>query len=342
MGRQEISGNNIFYIEYLFSFIGFIYRDHLKLLEKNYDSPLLKQVWIIFSTIVIFCGILIFINKTFSKRSKYIKPYNLYKNTNKHPCVTYVKKFFVCLLVLLLLQKCNKMKINFEILKEQESRDTFNTDSYLMMQAIEKSETAKSLSYYPLSKVHLHRHKSYFRYIPLLSDDINLNPGPNTDAIPFSNESFSNDKSQIFSGSDDGNLNFEKWAVFKMKGLHFVHININSLLPKIDELQYLTNLSNTSIVGIGETKLDDFISFSETEIEGYDLLRFDRSRRGGGVACFIKKFLACNYKEKFCKTTESILIDIFLPKTKPILVGTLYRPPDKNDFVISLLLDAIF
>ena len=50
MGGRETNGNNIFYI---------IYRDHLKLLEKNYDSPLLKQVWIIFLTIVIFCGILI-------------------------------------------------------------------------------------------------------------------------------------------------------------------------------------------------------------------------------------------------------------------------------------------
>ena len=100
MGGREINGIDIFYIKYLYSFLGFIYRGHLKLLEKNYDSPLLKQVWIIFSTIVTFCGILIFINKTFSKRSKYIKPYKLYKNTNKHPCVTYVKRFFICLLVL--------------------------------------------------------------------------------------------------------------------------------------------------------------------------------------------------------------------------------------------------
>ena len=159
---------------------------------------MLKQVWIIFSTIVIFCGILIFINKTFSKRSKYIKCYNLYKNTNKHPCVIYVKRFFICFIVLLFLQKCNKMKINFEVLKEQESRHIFNTDSYLIMQATEKSETTKFLSYYALSKVYLHKHKSYFRYILLLSGDINLNPGPNADALPFSNESFSNDESQIF------------------------------------------------------------------------------------------------------------------------------------------------
>ena len=92
-------------------------------------------------------------------------------------------------------------------------------------------------------------------------------------------------------------------------------------------------MSNASIVGIGETKFDVSISSSKIEIEGYDLLRLDRSRRGGGVACYIKKSSAYNSKEKFCKGTESIFIDIFLPKAKPTLVGILYRPPDKNDFV---------
>ena len=101
-----------------------------------------------------------------------------------------------------------------------------------MMQATERSKTTKFLSYCALSKVHLHKHQSYFRIILLLSVDINLNPGPNADVLPFSKESFYNDESRIFSGSDDGNLNFEEWAVFKKKGVHFVHININSLLPK--------------------------------------------------------------------------------------------------------------
>ena len=115
----------------------------------------------------------------------------------------------------------------------------------------------------------------------------------------------------------------EKWAVFKKKGLHFVHINSNSLLPKIDELRYLIKLPNAFIVGTGETKLDDSISSSEIEIEGYDLLRLDRSRRSGGVARYIKKPLACNYKDNFCKSNETVFLDIFLPKPKPILVGIL-------------------
>ena len=101
-------------------------------------------------------------------------------------------------------------------------------------------------------------------------------------------------------------------------------------------LRYLTKLWNACIIGIGEAKLDDSISSSEIEIEGYDLLSLEQSRRGGGVACYIKRSLACNYKENFCKSTESIFVDIFLPKSKPILVGILYRSPDKNDCVRNL------
>ena len=50
----------------------------------------------------------------------------------------------------------------------------------------------------------------------------------------------------------------------------------------------MTKITNAAIVGIGETKLDKTILPSEIDIEGYDLLRLDRSRRGGGVACYVK------------------------------------------------------
>ena len=135
---------------------------------------------------------------------------------------------------------------------------------------------------------------------------------------------------------DDENPDIEKWKKFKKKGLHFVHININNLLPKIDELRHLTKTTDVSVVGISETKFDNSVSSGEFEIEGHNLLRFDRSWRGGGVACYVNKFLEHNYKHSFCKNTKSILTNIFLPKTKPVLVGILYRPPDKNDFVKNL------
>ena len=60
----------------------------------------------------------------------------------------------------------------------------------------------------------------------LLSGDISLNLGP-------INGSQQNDNDQC--------------AVFKKTGLHFVYININSPLPKIDKLRYNAKLSEAAL-----------------------------------------------------------------------------------------------
>ena len=117
--------------------------------------------------------------------------------------------------------------------------------------------------------------------------------------------------------------------------MHFIHLNINSLLPKIDEIHYVAKLTNATVIELSETKLDNTVLSCEYEIEGYDLVRSDRSRRGG-VACFVKNSISYNRKPNFCINTESIFIEIFLPRSKPILIGILYRPPDKYDFVNCL------
>ena len=52
------------------------------------------------------------------------------------------------------------------------------------------------------------------------------------------------------------NMNQNIWAPFRKRGLHFLHININSILPKIEELRNISKLSNASIIGISESKLD--------------------------------------------------------------------------------------
>ena len=53
------------------------------------------------------------------------------------------------------------------------------------------------------------------------------------------------------------------WNAFQCKGLHFLHINVNSLLPKIEEVNLIANKSNATILGISETKLDNTIMDSE-------------------------------------------------------------------------------
>ena len=149
----------------------------------------------------------------------------------------------------------------------------------------------------------------------LLSGDISLNPGP-------------------INGSQQHN--YDQWAVFKKRGLHFVHININSLLPKIDELRYIAKLSEAAVIGISESKLDDSVLSSEIQIENYDLIRSDRNRHGGGVACFIRNDLSYNTKPSLPSETENIFIEICLPPSKPLVVGTVYRPPGQNSFTETI------
>ena len=90
-----------------------------------------------------------------------------------------------------------------------------------------------------------------------------------------------------------------------------------------------------TIIGISEIKLGKTILSSELEIDDYDLVRLNWSRRDGSVACYIAySSIAYSYKDSICSNIESITFDIYLPKSKPILRGILYRPPNKSDFVI--------
>ena len=53
-------------------------------------------------------------------------------------------------------------------------------------------------------------------------------------------------------------------------------MNINSLLPKVDELREIVKISNPTVIGITETKLDNLVSDSEISIDGYyDTMSFD-------------------------------------------------------------------
>ena len=74
---------------------------------------------------------------------------------------------------------------------------------------------------------------------------------------------------------------------------------------------------------------------SEIVIESYDLISLDRSRKGDGVACFTKYFVAYSYKAKMFLNTESIFTEIYLKKSKPFIVGILYRPPEKSTLLIN-------
>ena len=79
-------------------------------------------------------------------------------------------------------------------------------------------------------------------------------------------------------------LDHDESKIFKLRALH---LNINSLLPKTDELRRVVKLTNASVTGISKSKLEDSVLTSEIQINQYDLLSFDRSKRGGGKLVMI-------------------------------------------------------
>ena len=89
---------------------------------------------------------------------------------------------------------------------------------------------------------------------------------------------------------------------------------------------------SATLIGITESKLDKTIPDNEVKIDGYELKRADRNRQGGGVACYIRKHLSFNLRENFSVDLVNIFFDSFLPRSKPILIGIIYRPPDTSGF----------
>ena len=156
-------------------------------------------------------------------------------------------------------------------------------------------------------------HKNHFHYLKLillLSGYIRLNPGP----------------------TQNDHLK-ENWKIFRNRCLPFIHLNINNLLPKICELREIVKKANPTVIGITETKLDDSIGDSEISIDGYCAIWRDRNRKGGGVICYVTNKICYSNKNCISNEIENIFIELFIPKTKPVTVGIIYKPPDQTRFL---------
>lgn len=54
------------------------------------------------------------------------------------------------------------------------------------------------------------------------------------------------------------------------------------------------------------------------------------------MVCYISRDISFNRVDLPFKNTEHIFLDILLPKTKPILIGILYRPPKQAGFLNNI------
>ena len=107
-------------------------------------------------------------------------------------------------------------------LENSPTNEFFTLEVLHITYKINEFSTNMRLKLLPINKMKYKSNHLYVKMALLISGDINLNPGPVA----------------------RHQLNDPKFEAFNNKGFHLIHLNINSLLPKIDELRNIAKCSN--------------------------------------------------------------------------------------------------
>ena len=131
-------------------------------------------------------------------------------------------------------------------------------------------------------------------------------------------------------------------------GLKIGHLNINHAINKqTDIMSILSNSGNNfHIFCFSESRLSDQISDTDMSVSGYNIIRRDpKFQKETGLLVYINNSIKVKRISMLEKDfIESIWIEVNLKRTKPILVGFIYRNPaepvDWMDKFTSLMEDV--
>ena len=91
-----------------------------------------------------------------------------------------------------------------------------------------------------------------------------------------------------------------------------MHLNVRSLLHKLSEINRFASTYRPAIISISETWLDDTVTDNEIQIEGYNVIRKDRDRQGGGVCTYIRQDLAFSERQDLRKDNlKAVWVEIY-------------------------------
>ena len=86
--------------------------------------------------------------------------------------------------------------------------------------------------------------------------------------------------------------------------------------------------------------LDLSVSNQEIKINGYDIVRKDRNRHGGGVAIYIRTSINFIIRDDLTDDNlETITLEI--SKAKPFLINSWYKPPNTTLEIFNAFEDLI-
>jgi hypothetical protein len=107
-----------------------------------------------------------------------------------------------------------------------------------------------------------------------------------------------------------------------------LNILIVSFPKHVDELRISKLFMYFDLFALNETRMDSSISNGLVNICGYNIIRKDRSRRGGGVCVYLRS--SFNYKTRndlVPDGIEAVCLEICKPNSRTFIVASVYRPP---------------
>ena len=113
-------------------------------------------------------------------------------------------------------------------------------------------------------------------------------------------------------------------------------------MPKLDFLRVLCAIHTPDCVCIVESWLDNDIQNSELCINGYDVVRLDRNRHGGGVLLYINSVLTHSIVYSGSTELELVIVSIMQSHSlAPLTMALFYRPPSSPYNVLDNLLTIL-
>ena len=103
-------------------------------------------------------------------------------------------------------------------------------------------------------------------------------------------------------------------------------LNVVSLPLHIDEIRLMLSQNYFDILALNETRLDQY--YNDIYVQGYDIVRHDRNRSGGGVYIYVRKSINFVKRSDLVpENLEAVCIEVTKPNSRPFIVSSIYKPP---------------
>ena len=109
----------------------------------------------------------------------------------------------------------------------------------------------------------------------------------------------------------------------KSRGLPLAHLNIRSLLHKMDQVNLVMGGAKSfDILSFSETWLNDMVTDDEILMPGYNCVRRDRQRKAdGGVEIYCRDSVNFAVREDLNNANEAVWIQVNRKNCTPLVVG---------------------